>query len=341
MLNKALLSVLFIFANIYPLFAKTTETTLITGKNFADKTAFVNDALFYGIRVNQYLSSNLGVRIGIDGILNADFKNDKLFLGKNTNIYRFSMAWQYDFLFKKHNFIPYVYGGFGYEKVSKEIDDKFVSQPFCKLAGGIKFHIDKRYILFTEIEAIKKLYDYDFDYSCGIGVGYRFKSSFLEPSFKRKKVMSAKKISYLSGKFYKKKKTKAQKTEIKKDINTSIKQKIQKTKPTNIKAVTAKKENKPEIIKKREKPLNPSSKKRVYFIQMSAVFYSSIEKGEKRLIEKLKKRNLPFIIKKLKIKKRPVQRLLVGPYNDLKEAKSRLKNLKQINKNAFIRLIKQ
>ncbi len=74
---------------------------------------------------------------------------------------------------------------------------------------------------------------------------------------------------------------------------------------------------------------NKIYKKRKYFVQIEAY----IREKPFDLIEKLKEKRYPFVIKKHD----GIKLLLVGPFDTKKGAKKYLKELKKIQKDAFIK----
>ncbi len=357
MLKKAFLIIHFL-ASLHLLFAKSMEVTPTIGKNFPHNSEVLKDAFSLGIRVNQYVSPSSGIRLGFDEIINANFKNGYRLENKSTNISRYSIGALHDFRFGNSPFIPYIFGGFGYEKVSNETQNyEFISQTFADAGAGMKFNINDKYSVVTEASAVKKLYDKTLDYTFSMGIGYKLNNTLLDPAPAKPVKHIKKKTSYTTGSFYKKKIDQIkkerikQKTLLKKEQTPTIQTAIEKIKPK-----TTKKEDQNTTIVKTQKVTKPKAKpkivtikkqkdkqlsKGVYFIQMAAAFRTSIQKGEKKIIKKLKSINEPYEIEKTTLKSVPLQRLLAGSYDSFKVAKSKLKKLKKINPKAFIRYIKQ
>ncbi len=324
------------------LFAKSMEVTPLTGKNFTDRNEAIKDSFYFGVRLNQYLYKTSGIRLGFDEIISADFKSAYQSKGKSTNISRYFLEASHDFRFGKSPLVPYIFGGFGYEKVSKELyDDEFSSQTFADAGAGMKFYINEKYSIATEASAIKKIYENRLNYTVSMAIGYKLNNPLLDPAPAKPINHIRKKTSYTTGSFYKKKKN-----QIKKKQAPTIQTAIEKIKPKLIKMEdqnttikTAQKVTKPKAVTI-DKHKNTRLSKGVYFIQMAAAFRTSIQKGEEKIINKLKNMNEPYEIKELTLKSVPLQRLLAGPYDSFKKAKSKLKELKKINQKAFIRYIK-
>ncbi len=68
---------------------------------------------------------------------------------------------------------PYVYAGFGYERVDKEYND-YKSQGFFDAGLGLKFGINDKVSLLADLQGIKKFRDNDLDILASLGLGFFF-----------------------------------------------------------------------------------------------------------------------------------------------------------------------
>lgn len=92
---------------------------------------------------------------------------------KSTDIDRFYINGLHNINLEYNRLTPYVYAGFGYERVDDEFND-YKSQGFFDAGMGLKFSINNKVSLLADIQGIKKFRDNDLDLLASIGLGFFF-----------------------------------------------------------------------------------------------------------------------------------------------------------------------
>jgi len=121
--------------------AKTIENELginmgVTSINNDSSSKFNN----YGIGINYQLDKYVVMpRFDLDYVKISDFSDNRvnsLFKGSINGVYEFA---------NRLDLNPYILGGFGYEKVSGEIDNSFESHPFVQGGMGLRYKLKQGY----------------------------------------------------------------------------------------------------------------------------------------------------------------------------------------------------
>ncbi len=222
--------------------------------------------------------------------------------GVSTDIDRFYVNGLHNINLNYNRLTPYIYAGFGYERVDKEYND-LKSQGFFDAGLGLKFKITDRVNILADVQGIKKFRDNDLDILASLGLGFFFGANTQSaPEVEAAKVVPQ---------------------ETKREI-TIIKVKPE-TVPTN--AVPA----------EMDEAVVPSGD---YYIQLAAAFKTDIEKGC-HFTDELKKEGIAYDVKYITIKGKNVSILVTGPYSSREEAKEELAKIRTISKDAFIRKIEE
>ncbi|MCK4442284.1 MAG: OmpA family protein [Sulfurovaceae bacterium] len=94
----------------------------------------------YGMGINYQLDKYVVMpRFDLDYVKISDFSDDRvdsLFKGSINGVYEFE---------NRTDLKPYILGGFGYEKVSGEIDNLFESHPFVQGGMGLRYKLKQGY----------------------------------------------------------------------------------------------------------------------------------------------------------------------------------------------------
>ena len=94
----------------------------------------------------------------------------------STDIDRFYINGLHNITTNYSRLTPYVYAGFGYERVDHEYND-LKSQGFFDAGLGLKFGITDRVSLLADVQGIKKFRDNDLDVLASLGLGFFFGGS--------------------------------------------------------------------------------------------------------------------------------------------------------------------
>ncbi len=230
-----------------------------------------------------------------------------LYKKASTDIDRFYINGLHNITTNYNRLTPYVYAGFGYERVDKEYND-YRSQGFFDAGMGLKFGINDRVSLLADLQGIKKFRDNDLDILASIGLGFFFGAD--HQAVPEKIVEPATPVV-------------APKREVT----------IIKVHHNNI--TVAPKEVKEEPMTIKEKATGKGS----YYIQLETAFKTDIEK-DSPYVKKLKKEGIDYDIKYVTVKGKNAARLVTGPYSSKAEAKEELAKMREISKGAFIVKIK-
>ena len=91
----------------------------------------------------------------------------------STDIDRFYINGLHNITTNYSRLTPYVYAGFGYERVENEYND-LKSQGFFDAGLGLKFGITDRVSVLADVQGIKKFRDNDLDVLASLGLGFFF-----------------------------------------------------------------------------------------------------------------------------------------------------------------------
>jgi hypothetical protein len=218
---------------------------------------------------------------------------------RDTDINRFYINGLHNIKTKYSRLVPYVYGGFGYEDVENEFDE-YKSQGFFNAGGGLKFRINDKLNLVSDIQAIKKFKSHDLDILGSLGISFLFGKAFQpEPE-----ALVASGVE---------------------DIQPAAEP---KRKITIVKVAPQPKVEAPVI----------TAPKGEYYVQMAAGFKTDMETGCKHTKD-LRDAGIDYKIKYTTVKGKNAALVVVGPYETKAEATDHLAALKKYSKDAFVKKI--
>ncbi len=219
----------------------------------------------------------------------------------STDINRFYINGLHNIQTSYSRLVPYVYGGFGYEHVENEFADND-SQGFFNAGGGLKYRVNDRFSLVSDIQGVKKFKSHDFDILGSVGVSYLFGSLLqVEP----KPVVNAGL----------------------EDVHPApVKREI-----TVVKVAPQPVETAPIVV--------DVAPKGEYYVQIAAGFKTDMETGCKHTRD-LREAGIDYDIKYTTIKGKNAALVVVGPFETREEAKAQLPSLRKYSKDAFVRKIK-
>ncbi len=253
------------------------------------------------------------------GITNLGTANSQ-----ETDINRFYINGLHNIKTKYSRLVPYVYGGFGYEHVSNELLDND-SQGFFDAGAGLKFRMNNKFSLISDVQAIKKFKNHDLDILGSLGVAYLFGAS-LAPEPETTVVSGlADTLPALTPK---------------REI-TIIKVQPQAIAATEVEPqTTVMADDKIRAVSyANEYNENSSLPTGEYYVQMAAGFKTDMETGCKHTKD-LRAAGIHYDIKYTTIKGENAALVVIGPYATRAEATSHLPELKQYSKDAFVKRIK-
>jgi len=148
------------------------EITPMVGKkiyNYSDDAPRFDDGeVLIGIRANGYLTKQVSVQLGVEAS-----KNNKMGDGGETDLERGMLNLQYD-VPTNGKVTPFVMAGMGYEKLHRTAPLNVDSQAFYNAGAGLRYSVNDRVDLVAEARAIRKVEDTDKDIIGSIGVGYKY-----------------------------------------------------------------------------------------------------------------------------------------------------------------------
>ena len=153
------------------------EITPMVGKklyNYSDDAPRFDDGqAVLGGRANIYFNDKTSVQLGIEGSKdNGIYKPGRT--GAKTDLLRGMVSIQQD-IPTNGKVTPYVFGGLGGEKVYKpEASTNVDSQMFYNGGAGLRYSVNPRVDLVAETRVIHKVEDQDTDIIGNVGVGFKF-----------------------------------------------------------------------------------------------------------------------------------------------------------------------
>ena len=194
---------------------------------------------------------------------------------------------------------PYVYSGFGYERVDNEYNG-YKSQGFFDAGMGLKYHITDKVNLLADIQGIKKFKDNDLDILASLGLGFFFGANTQSIPETTAPVVH---------------------------VRPSV--------PTNREITIVKVKQAPRATYRHDTRVMPTHRGN-YYLQLAAAFKSDLESGC-HFTDELKQEGIDYEIKYATINGKNASLLVVGPYSSKEEAREDLAKIRKISKNAFIR----
>lgn len=299
------------------------EITPTVGKRISGKDTTLDDKkVLMGIRGTAYVTPNVGIQAVAESS-----QNNPTIGGGDTDIERGSLNVIYEGGTQKIR--PYALVGAGYEwthgNTVKLTDDD--SQPFYNAGVGVKFGINDKLDLVTEVKGMHKAENGDNDLIGTVGLGMKVGGVVQKkPKCATKKVLTLEEFSKMC---------QAPKIAAPSPMpaETVTVEKMQ-TEP----AVVVEKSAEPVEVEGpvvMEKPAASESTgiPEGYYVQLAALFKSS---GD-ILIRKLERKNYPYVIHTTKRGGKDVTLILAGPYQSRKEAVIAKRYLKRVSHGAFVK----
>jgi hypothetical protein len=316
------------------------------GYNNFDSSSKMESTFMYGIRGTIHPNSYYGYRLSYE-------RSDDVHYGKgaekkSTDLQRVSGQILINGE-EEYNVIPYILLGVGYEILSDEIKND-VSQGYVEGGIGFKYHMKNDLIFDLEAKAMKKFDTDDVDYMVNFGLGYLFNPELSRPKFFQPTLFTKKRVEKQSIKPKTVKHTTIQ--PVKKPTVNRFTQPIQgekkkltikpiaKVDTKNSDKITALYTFKEEdLTRKKYKKYKEISKTNIVsdspkniYIQMAAWN----KKVDEKLLSKIEKGGYNFELKDATRANKDVQLVLVGPFDNISDAKSVHKDLRKMAKDAFI-----
>ncbi len=166
----------------------SSDVNVYGGYNFADSDCVVDDAPVFGVNLNTYFNDNVGVRVGYERVVDADFNraNATTLNGNDsTSVNRFAV----NGLLRKstpwHNITPYVLAGGGYENYENGVDSNgpdraggaCSGQWFLDAGVGASVALTDRLSLNPEVRVLRKDKCETIDVVPTLGLAYAFGGS--------------------------------------------------------------------------------------------------------------------------------------------------------------------
>jgi opacity protein-like surface antigen len=153
------------------------EITPMVGKklyNYSDDSPRFDDGqAVLGGRANIYFNDTTSVQLGVEGSKDNPIAKPNR-AGATTDLLRGMVSIQKD-IPTKGRVTPYVFGGLGGEKIYKpEATTNVDSQMFYNGGAGLRYNVNDKVDLVAETRVIRKVEDDDTDIIGNVGVGFKF-----------------------------------------------------------------------------------------------------------------------------------------------------------------------
>lgn len=163
----------------------TSNVNVYGGYNFADSDCVVDDAPVVGINLETFFNQNVGLRIGYERVIDAEFNQANattLSGGDSTSVNRFAV----NGILKKstpwHRITPYILAGGGYESYEDGVDSNGINvaggscsgQWFLDAGIGAQVALTDRLSLNPEVRALRKDKCETIDIVPTLGLAYAF-----------------------------------------------------------------------------------------------------------------------------------------------------------------------
>ena len=305
------------------------EITPMVGKKIynysGDAPRFDDGEALIGVRANAYLTNQVSVQLGVEAS-----KNNKMGDGGETDLERGMLNLQYD-VPSKGKVTPFVMVGAGYEKLHRDAPQNVDSQAFLNAGAGLRYSVNNRVDLVAEARAIRKVEDGDKDIIGSIGAGYKFGSSCQTKPVKGIpiKALSMKELAALTPKKALPVAPVAQAVVVPAPVV------VASPAPAPVEVVDTKIEYESNYVDMcgssasvEEETSDVRSSVQGYYVQVIALRKNSPDV----IISRLDAKGYNHVLKG----EGNLTRVLVGPYKSPSAAKSALKGLKKIRRDAFI-----
>ena len=158
----------------------TSDVNVYGGYNFADSDCVVDDAPVFGANLNTYFNDNVGVRVGYERVIDADFNRANattLNDDSSTSVNRFAVNGLLRKATPWHKISPYVLAGGGYENYENGVKTPTGScagQWFLDAGVGANVALTNRLSLNPEVRVLRKDKCETIDVVPTLGLAYAF-----------------------------------------------------------------------------------------------------------------------------------------------------------------------
>ncbi len=283
-----------------------------------------------GVRANAYLFPK-APRLSVQAALDAS-KDNAMGDGGKTDIERGMLSLQYDIPTKGKlsKVTPYVFAGGGYEKLHRTIAAQNVdSQAFYNAGGGLRYSVNDRVDLVGEGRVIHKVEDTDDDALVGVGVGYKFGGQKTVAKKSNLKPLTMAELAKLT-----KKKEPVAPAPIVTPVEPVAAPVAQESLPVEGEIVDTRIEYDSGYVDMCDNGASEETTSALstvaegYYVQVIALRKNSPDV----IISRLNAKGYDYVLKG----EGNLTRVLVGPYESRTAAKSALRGLKKIRRDAFI-----
>ncbi len=300
------------------------EITPMVGKKLynysADAPRFDDGEVLIGARVNGYVSRLVSVQLGVEAS-----KNNKMGDGGETDLDRGMLHLQVD-VPSKGRVTPFVLGGVGYEKLHRDAPQNVDSQAFLSAGAGLRYSVNNKVDLVAEARAMRKVEDGDKDIIGSLGVGYKYGNTCQTKPVKgiSTKALSMKELAALTPK----------KVEVVAPVAPVAVAPAPVATPVQAEVIDTKIEYDTNYVDmcgssaSVDESVDVSSEIQGYYVQVIALRKNSPDV----IISRLNAKGYDHVLKG----EGNLTRVLVGPYESRGAAKSALRGLKKIRRDAFI-----
>ncbi len=239
---------------------------------------------------------------------------------RSTDVDRFYLNVVKELHSEKTRFIPYAFAGVGYEHVNDKnlgID----SQGFFNAGGGLKYRLGEKFRLVSEAKAIKKFKDSDLDIVAMVGVGMLLGEK--EAALQQPDLTD---LENAEPKPQKQDLSLVLLDEPSAPIVTPQQEAVIDRTPVVQQLMAEDKSPQKDV----EVPVEDNA----YYVQVAVV---KTDSALDNYLKKLKAKGLPYEVKPVKVRGAEAHRVLTGPYLSRSEAQEDLKQVRSIERGAFIK----
>jgi len=158
----------------------TSNVNVYGGYNFADSDCVIDDAPVVGVNIETFFNKNVGVRVGYERVIDADFNKagaTTLDGGTSTSVNRFAVNGMLKKSTPWHNITPYILAGGGYEDYEDGVTTSSGScsgQWFLDAGIGAQVALTDRLSLNPEVRVLRKDKCETIDVVPTLGIAYAF-----------------------------------------------------------------------------------------------------------------------------------------------------------------------
>ncbi len=158
----------------------TSNVNVYGGYNIADSDCVIDDAPVAGINLDTFFNQNVGLRVGYERVIDADFNNGATSLsgGTSTSVNRFAVNGIYKKATPWKKITPYLLAGAGYEDYEDGViaanGGSCSGQWFLDAGVGASIAVTDRLSINPEVRALRKDKCETIDIVPTLGLAYAF-----------------------------------------------------------------------------------------------------------------------------------------------------------------------